>query len=267
MVQLQSKTGNCYEYDSETSFVDEDVYGKCYRDFCQHGKPVLIHVYHLGWNRCIVLALFIIFIIFISPSLSAQNQMRIHYKDGTCGDVPIEKIDSITFVDDEGGEGEEVQVKELTGSWLWGSVTQGYYELLTFNVDKTYIGYDNYFTYGFDTMTYGYYSVYGAMLNMWSNGFGYQHRYNWFITALTENALGVMTKMGPFTYYKLQPEVIRLKVNESLACAEGDSFVFADGVVVSIEDNKLLGISPGTTYVQMQSATTNRIYAYKVIVE
>lgn len=199
--------------------------------------------------------------------LNAQNTMRIHYKDGTRGDVPIEKIDSITFVDDEGGEGEEVQVKELTGSWLWGNVAQGYYELLTFNVDKTYTGYDNYFTYGFDTMTYGYYSVYGAMLNMWSNGFGYQHRYNWFITALTENALGVMTKMGPFTYYKLQPEVIRLKVNESLTCAEGDSFVFADGVVVSIEDNKLLGISPGTTYVQMQSATMSRIYAYKVIVE
>ena len=128
--------------------------------------------------------------------LNAQNTMRIHYKDGTRGDVPIEQIDSITFVDDEGGEGEEVQVKELTGSWLWGNVAQGYYELFTFNADKTYIGYDNYFTYGFDTMTYGYYSVYGAMLNLWSNGFGYQHRYNWFITALTENALGVMTNDG-----------------------------------------------------------------------
>lgn len=199
--------------------------------------------------------------------LNAQNTMRIHYKDGTRGDVPIEQIDSITFVDDEGGEGEEVQVKELTGSWLWGNVAQGYYELLTFNADKTYTGYDNYFTYGFDTMTYGWWGQLGAMLTLQSNGFGYYRRYNWYIMALTENALGVMTKMGPFTYYKLHPEVIRLKVNESLTCAEGDSFVFADGVVVSIEDNKLLGISPGTTYVQKQSATTNRIYAYKVIVE
>lgn len=48
---------------------------------------------------------------------------------------------------------------------------------------------------------------------------------------------------------------------------EKTSFLFADGEVVSIEDNKLLGISPGTTYVQKQSAATNRIYAYKVIVE
>ena len=169
--------------------------------------------------------------------LNAQNQMRIHYKDGTRGDVPIAQIDSITFVDDEGGEGEEMQVKELTGS------------------------------YGFDTMTYGYYSVYGAMLNMWSNGFGYQHRYNWFITALTDNALGVMTKMGPFTYYKLQPEVIRLKVNESLTCTDGDSFVFADGVVVSIEDNKLRGVAVGETYIQKLKATSKQIVSYKVVVE
>ena len=199
--------------------------------------------------------------------LNAQNTMRIHYKDGTRGDVPIERIDSITFVDAEGGGEEEAQVKELTGSWLWGSAEMGYYELLTFNADKAYTGYDKYFIYGFGTMTYGYYSVYGAMLNLWSNGFGYQHRYNWFITALTENALGVMTKMGPFTYYKVQPEVIRLKVNESLACADGDSFIFADGVVARVEENKLFGISPGTTYIQKQSAATNRIYAYKVIVE
>ena len=227
----------------------------------------IVDVFQIQRNTRMCFMLVAITAICFSWEVKAQNTMRVHYTNGGKIDIPIAQIDSITFVDGEGGEGEEVQVKELTGSWLWGNMAQGYYELLTFNVDKTYTGYDNYFTYGFDTMTYGYYSVYGAMLNMWSNGFGYQHRYNWFITALTENALGVMTKMGPFTYYKLQPEVIRLKVNESLACAEGDSFVFADGVVVSIEDNKLLGISPGTTYVQMQSATTNRIYAYKVIVE
>lgn len=218
-------------------------------------------------RTCFIRKVLIIASLLVAQMLNAQNTMRIHYKDGTRGDVPIAQIDSITFVDGEGGGGEEVQVKELTGSWLWGSVTQGYYELLTFNVDKTYTGYDNYFTYGFDTMTYGYYSVYGAMLNMWSNGFGYQHRYNWFITALTENALGVMTKMGPFTYYKLQPEVIRLKVNESLTCAEGDSFVFADGVVVSIEDNKLRGVAVGETYIQKLKAASNHIVSYKVVVE
>lgn len=218
-------------------------------------------------RTCFIRKVLIIASLLVAQMLNAQNTMRIHYKDGTRGDVPIAQIDSITFVDGEGGEGEKVQVKELTGSWLWGNVAQGYYELLTFNVDKTYTGYDNYFTYGFDTMTYGYYSVYGAMLNMWSNGFGYQHRYNWFITALTDNALGVMTKMGPFTYYKLQPEVIRLKVNESLTCVEGDSFVFADGVVVSIEDNKLRGVAVGETYIQELKATSKQIVSYKVVVE
>lgn len=218
-------------------------------------------------RTCIIRKVLIIASLLVAQMLNAQNTMRIHYKDGTRGDVPIAQIDSITFVDGEGGGGEEVQVKELTGCWLWGNVAQGYYELLTFNVDKTYTGYDNYFTYGFDTMTYGYYSVYGAMLNMWSNGFGYQHRYNWFITALTENALGVMTKMGPFTYYKLQPEVIRLKVNESQTCAEGDSFVFADGVVVTIEDNKLRGVAVGETYIQKHIAASNHIVSYKVVVE
>ena len=198
------------------------------------------------------------------PFCLAQDTMRIHYKDGRHSDVAIEQVDSITFV--KGGDAPAAEAT-LIGSWLWGSQEQGYYELLTFNEDKTYTGYDNYFTYGFDTMTYGWWGQLGAMLTLQSNGFGYYRRYNWYITTLTENALGVMTKMGPFTYYKLQPEVIRLKVNESLTCAEGDSFVFADGVVVSIEDNKLLGISPGTTYVQKQSATTNRIYAYKVIVD
>lgn len=197
------------------------------------------------------------------PFCQAQDTMRIHYKDGRHSDVAIEQVDSITFV--KGGDAPAEA--SLIGSWLWGNQEQGYYELLTFNVDKTYTGYDNYFIYGFDTMTYGWWGQVGVMLTLQSNGFGYYRRYNWYITALTENALGVMTKMGPFTYYKLHPEVIRLKVNESQTCAEGDSFVFADGVVVSIEDNKLLGISPGTTYVQMQSATTNRIYAYKVIVD
>ena len=107
--------------------------------------------------------------------------------------MAIEQIDSITFVD----ESDVSQVEgSLTGSWLWGDADADYYELLTFNEDKTYTGYDNYFTYGFDTMTYGWYAQVGAMLTLQSNGFGYNRRYNWFVKGLTGNALDVMTKMG-----------------------------------------------------------------------
>ena len=106
-----------------------------------------------------------------------------------------------------------------------------------------------------------------AMITLQSNGFGYQRRYNWYVTELTENALGVMTKMGPFTYYKLQPETLRLQVNETLTCEVGDSFVFADGVTAAIQDNKLVGISTGETYIQKRIAASNAIFSYKVIVE
>lgn len=206
------------------------------------------------------------FTIFFCSQLIAQNSMRIHQKDGAYWDVPIGQIDSITYVNSLADTTKTV-VKELTGSWLWGNVEQGYYELLTFNEDMTYTGYDNYFSYGFDTMTYGFYSQYGTMLTLWSNGFGYNRRYNWYIMDLTENALEVMTKMGPFTYFRLQSEVIRMKVNESIECKGDDAFVFADGTVVSIEDNKLYGISQGTTYIQKKILESGLIYAYKVIVE
>ena len=54
-----------------------------------------------------------------------------------------------------------------------------------------------------------------------------------------------------FTYYRLQPEVIHLQAgSEPLGCDGDDRFVFADGVVVSIIDGKLQGVSQGTTYVQ-----------------
>ena len=200
-------------------------------------------------------------------SLFAQSHMRVHYKNGARVDIPIADVDSLTFVDaevDSAGVGRA----ELTGSWVWGNVEQGYYEVLTFGKDRTYTGYDNYFTYGFDTWTYGFYSQYGTMLTMWSNGYGYQRRYNWFVTALSENALEVMTKMGPFIYYRLQPEMVGLKVGgEPLSCGEGDSFVFADGVIAAIEDNKLKGIAKGTTYIQKYDATTKKILSYKVVVE
>lgn len=200
-------------------------------------------------------------------SLFAQSHVRVHYKNGSRVDIPIADIDSLTFVDAE-VDSVGVGRAELTGSWVWGNVEQGYYEVLTFGEDRTYTGYDNYFTYGFDTWTYGFYSQYGTMLTMWSNGYGYQRRYNWFVTALSENALEVMTKMGPFTYYRLQPEMVRLKVGgEPLSCGEGDSFVFADGVIAAIEDNKLKGIAKGTTYIQKYDAATKKILSYKVVVE
>ena len=200
----------------------------------------------------------------LTPVCQAQDAMRIHYKGGGYSDVAIEQVDSITFV--KGGETPTAEVS-LIGSWLWGSQEQGYYELLTINEDRTYTGYDNYFSYGFDLMTYGWWVQIGAMITMQSNGFGYQRRYNWYITALTENTLGVMTKMGPFTYYKLQPETLHLQVNETLTCEVGDSFVFADGVTVTIQDNRLVGLVAGVTYVQKRIVANNAICSYKVVVE
>jgi|GEM_PF-2536628 len=205
--------------------------------------------------------------VLLSIGTLAQSHVRVHYKNGSHVDIPIADVDSLTFVDAE-VDSAVVGRAELAGSWVWGNVEQGYYELLTFNTDYTYTGYDNYFTYGFDTWTYGFYSQYGTMLTMWSNGYGYQRRYNWFVTALSENALEVMTKMGPFTYYRLQPEMVRLKVGgEPLSCGEGDSFVFADGVIAAIEDNKLKGIAKGTTYIQKYDAATKMVLSYKVVVE
>lgn len=197
-------------------------------------------------------------------SVMAQNYMRVHHKGGGYSDVAVSQIDSVTFVTKEAPE-EEVS---LTAGWLWGSLEQGYYELLTFNEDHTYVGYDNYFTYGFDTTTYGWWGQMGAMLTLQSNGVGYQRRYNWFVTELTENALAVMTQMGPFTYYKLQPETLTIRVNGlPITCEEGDSFVFADGVTAAIQDGRLVGLRAGTTYVQKHSATSGSILSYKVVVE
>lgn len=194
----------------------------------------------------------------------AQDTMRIHFKGGGYSDVAIGQVESITFVD--GGDAPTTEAS-LIGGWLWGSQEQGYYEMLTINDDHTYTGYDNYFSYGFDTMTYGWWAQIGAMITLQSNGFGYQRRYNWYITELSENALGVMTKMGPFTYYRLQPETLHLPVNGTLTCEGDDCFVFADGVTATIQDNKLTGLTAGTTYVQKRIAISNSILSYKVIVE
>lgn len=108
--------------------------------------------------------------IFAISKIIAQNTMRINYKNGNALEIPIERIDSITFVEKD----TTIQESSLIGAWMWGSTEAGYYELLTFNEDKTYIGYDYYVEYGFDTYTYGTYSNNGFMLNLWSNGYGYR---------------------------------------------------------------------------------------------
>lgn len=213
-----------------------------------------------------ITSLFLFLLLNIIPqTLSAQTHMRIHHKAGGHSDVAIEQIDSITFVN-----GSDVPDSEgsLVGSWLWGDAEAGYYELLTFNEDKTYTGFDNYFTYGFDTMTYGWYMQMGSMLTLQSNGFGYNRRYNWFVMGLTDNALDVMTKMGRFVYYRLQPGVLYLQVGgEPLACENGDSFVFADGVVARVVEGGLQGVTKGKTYIQKHIADTNCIVSYQVVVE
>ena len=206
---------------------------------------------------------FLLLSVLLYQETAAQNTMRISYTDGNTSEIPIGQIDSISFI-----EKTAESFASITGEWFWGSQEQGYYEVLTFNEDHTYTGYDNYFSYGFDTMTYGYWGQIGAMLTLQSNGFGYQRRYNWYITDLTENALAVMTKMGPFTYYRLHPDTIQLKVGESMQCNNGDSFIFADGVTAKIAvDGALEGVLPGTTYVEKYISETNSIFAYKVIVE
>lgn len=187
--------------------------------------------------------------------------MRIYCKDGSISEIPIERIDSITFVE---REKEEVS---LIGEWFWGSKEKGYYEVLAFKEDRTYIGYDYYLEYGSDTWTYGTYMANGIMLNLWSNGYGYRHTYRWFVTGLTENALEVMTQMGSFIYYRIQPEVYSLKIgNELYACKDGDYYVFTDGVKVSNSNGKLEGLSEGTTYILKYDAGSGLILAYKVIV-
>ena len=201
-----------------------------------------------------------------ASSIVAQTNLRVHYKDGTRIDVSLAKIDSITFEDGD-ADTTAVEQANLTGEWLWGSQEQGYYEVLTFYKDRTYTGYDNYFIYGFDTWTFGRYTQYGAMLTLLSNGFGYQHRYNWFVTALTDNALAVMTKMGPFTYYRLLPETLHLSPSTPYALAEGDSVVFADGIIVKAESSTLRPLGSGTTYILIHHQASDRIEARKVVVE
>jgi hypothetical protein len=75
-----------------------------------------------------------------------------------------------------------------------------------------------------------------------------------------------MTKMGPFTYYRLRTETLRLKVSETLPCGE-DEYVFADGTIAQIEGGQLIGIGRGETYILKLTASSQMIWAYKVVVE
>lgn len=194
----------------------------------------------------------------------AQNTMRVHYKNGTEQDILISEVDSVTFVE-KAVPDEDVS---FIGSWLWGNSEAGYYELLTFNDDHTYTGYDNFFLYGFDTMTYGWYSQYGNMLTLQSNGFGYKRMYNWFVLGLANNALEVMTKMGGFTYYKLWQETLHVSMSVAYSkFSEDDSVIFSDGIIVKAVGNQLQGLRQGTTYILVHDGSEDRIIAYKVIVE
>ena len=216
-------------------------------------------------RKSVVILFYIASLLCCTLPIAAQNTMRIHYKDGTEQDIFISQIDSITFVEKDIYDEEEDGT--LTGSWLWANKEAGYYELLTFNEDYTYTGYDYYFSYGFDTQTYGWYSLYGNMLTLQSNGFGYRRRYNWYIRSLTDNAFEVMTNMGAYTYYRLQPETIYINERDSYAVFDNeDSIVFADGIIVKAEGNHLIGKAKGTTYILVSIADQGKIVSYKVSV-
>lgn len=105
------------------------------------------------------------------------------------------------------------------------------------------------------------------MLILKSNGYGYNRLHNWLVMGLTDNALEVMTKMGNFTYYRLQPEIIKIGFGKEWDCTEDDNILFADGTTVCVDENKLYGIAIGTSYILKQNTASKMIFAYKVIVE
>lgn len=141
--------------------------------------------------------LLLIFLLLGITTMSAQNTMRVSFKNGTSVDFPIEQVDSITFVY---VEDEPFQKVTLESTWYWESVEQGYSETLTFNSDGSFTCVDHYFGYGFDSSTYGTYMFFGSMLNLRRNGYGYYRFYQWMVTELTETRLTVLTPMGSYTY-------------------------------------------------------------------
>ena len=95
-------------------------YRKIFRYF--HKKKCLL---------CILLST--LFVWFFCPNSNAQNTMRINYKDGSVFDTPVERIDSITFIE----KSEESHETTLIGEWLWGSKEKGYSRFATW-LNKTY---------------------------------------------------------------------------------------------------------------------------------
>lgn len=132
----------------------------------------------------------------------AQNIMRVSQNDGTILDIPIAKVDSITFVTVD----EPENTISICGIWKWIGIEEGYSETLTFNADGTFTCTDKFFAYGFDSQTYGTYMFFGSILNLRSNGYGYNRFYQWLVKELTDEKLTVLTKMGSFTYKKVNTE-------------------------------------------------------------
>ena len=59
----------------------------------------------------------LVFAVGFHAMVFSQTNMRIHHRGGGHSDVPIEQIDSITFV---GGSDLPADDASLIGSWLWG---------------------------------------------------------------------------------------------------------------------------------------------------
>lgn len=144
-------------------------------------------------------ALLLLLLLVNTIGLPAQNTMRVSLKDGSFIDLPIAQIDSVGFVATEEDQTPDVS---LIGTWYWVSQEQGYSETLTFNADGSFTCVDHYFGYGFDSSTYGTYMFFGSMLNLRSNGYGYNRFYQWMVTELSETRLTVLTKMGSYTYIR-----------------------------------------------------------------
>lgn len=129
--------------------------------------------------------------------LNAQNTMRIHLKDGTPLDIPLENVDSISFIE---VEQEQTEKATIVGTWYWESKEDGYSETLTFNADGSFFCVAHYFSLGFETNTYGFYNLFGSTLKLWTNGYGIGRFQHWMIAELNESKMTVLTRMGSFTY-------------------------------------------------------------------
>lgn len=146
------------------------------------------------------IAFSLILLLFGIVALQAQNVMRIALSDGKLMEIPVAQIDSVSFVT---VEEEAAPTVSLVGTWYWENQLWGYSETVNFNADGSFTCVDHFFEYGFDTSTYGTYYLFGSILNIHSNGYGYNRFYQWMVMELTESKLTVMTPEGSFTYTRL----------------------------------------------------------------